>query len=111
MEVSEIKQILKQRKINYIELSKMSGIPLQSLRRIFSGATPNPRNDTMQAIERALGLAPTAEEMAQGVSNYNLTEDQDELLILYNALGDKLGKEAQKSLILYIKFLLEANPR
>lgn len=107
MDISEIKKLLNARKINYIQLSQMSGVPLNTLRNIFSGRTPNPRIDTMQAIERALGLTPTADEIAHGVSNYNLTEDQDELLMLYDAIGDKLGKEAQKALLLYAKFLLE----
>lgn len=107
MDISELKKLLNTRKINYIQLSQMSGVPLNTLRNIFSGRTPNPRIDTMQAIERALGLTPTADEIAQGVSNYNLTEDQDELLMLYDAIGDKLGKEAQKALLLYAKFLLE----
>ena len=56
MEVSEIKQYMKENKITYAELSEKSGVPIQTLSKIFAGITPNPRIDTMQAIEKALGL-------------------------------------------------------
>lgn len=108
MTLKEIKEYMKKNKITYAELALRSGISEGTLKHIFAKAeTANPQLFTMQAIERALGLTPTADEMAHGVSNYNLTEDQDELLILYDAIGDKLGKEAQKALLLYAKFLLE----
>ena len=60
MEVFEIKKLLNERKINYITLSEMSGVPLNTLRNIFSGRTPHPRVDTMRAIEKALGLDGSA---------------------------------------------------
>lgn len=57
MEVSEVKEIMRRRGITQIELAEKSKIPLQTIRKIFCGLTPHPRIDTMQAIERALGLA------------------------------------------------------
>lgn len=56
MEILEIKQFMKEKKITQIELSKLSGVPLQTLRYIFCGKTPNPRKDTMEKITSALGL-------------------------------------------------------
>lgn len=56
MEVSEIKRYMKENKITYAELSEKSGVPIQTLSKIFAGITPTPRIDTMQAIEKALGL-------------------------------------------------------
>lgn len=56
MTIQEIKQYLKNNKITYQELSEKSGIALNTLKNIFRGKTENPRIDTMQAIERALGL-------------------------------------------------------
>lgn len=58
MNIVEIKAFMKKNGITQIELSQKSNIPLQTLRKIFSGKTANPRIDTMQAIEKALGLSP-----------------------------------------------------
>jgi transcriptional regulator with XRE-family HTH domain len=56
MNIQEIKKFMKENKITQIELAEMSKIPLQTIRKVLSGITPNPRIDTMQAIERALGI-------------------------------------------------------
>ena len=68
MTIQEIKQYMKERHITQKELSEWSGIPLQTLRKIFSGLTTNPRIDTMQAIERALGLSAEFEEMPSEIA-------------------------------------------
>lgn len=77
----EIKKELKKRKITYIQLSNMSSIPLQTIQKIFSGHTTNPRIDTMQAIEKALGLNNTS---IQQNNNINLKEQR--LLTAFNDL-------------------------
>lgn len=56
MQINEIKLYLKKQKITYEELSLKSNIPIGTLKSIFSGRTPNPRIDTVKAIERALGI-------------------------------------------------------
>ena len=56
MEIAEIKNYMKQNKITYAELSEKSGVPIQTLSKIFAGITPNPRIDTVEAIEKALGI-------------------------------------------------------
>ena len=63
MEVFEIKKYLKEHKISYAELSEKSGVPIQTISKIFAGITPNPRIDTMQAIEKALGINQGQEEL------------------------------------------------
>ena len=61
MTVKEIKEFMRINKITQVELSEKSGLPLQTIRNIFSNPTRNPRIDTMQAIENALGfVSPTA---------------------------------------------------
>lgn len=97
-EVAKIKKILKERKITYAELSKMSGVAHGTLNDIFRGKTPTPRLDTMQAIKKALGLSDigwTPEEKAQGVSatkKVDVTPDEDELLYLYSRIRSELGE-------------------
>lgn len=56
MDIKDIKTYLKKHHITYDQLSEISGVPLNTLKNIFSGRTPTPRIDTMQAILTALGL-------------------------------------------------------
>lgn len=56
MDIEKIKKELKSRKWTYETLSEKANIPLQTLRKIFAGITLNPRIDTVEAIEKALGI-------------------------------------------------------
>ncbi len=56
MTIGEIKKYMKENGITQMELSEKAHIPIGTLRDIFRGYTKNPRIDTMQAIENALGL-------------------------------------------------------
>ena len=101
MNILEIKKYMKQNRITQIELADKSGIPLQTLRGIFSGKTLNPRIDTVMAIEEALGLI-TPEERAAGVSltkKESITPLEDDMLYVFREIGKKHGEEAQKALI------------
>lgn len=92
MEIVEIKKIMREKGITQIELAEKSNIPLQTLRKIFSGNTTHPRIDTMQAIERALGIT----------TEPNLTAEQKELFELIQSLDD----EEVKQLDDYLSFIL-----
>lgn len=59
--IQDIKTYMKANNITYQELSDRSQIPLNTLKNLFRGKTQNPRIDTMQAIERALGLTQEQE--------------------------------------------------
>ena len=56
MDISELKALKEAKKLSYDDLAELSGIPKTTLTNILLGRTPNPRIDTMQAIERALGV-------------------------------------------------------
>ena len=60
MTILEIKQYLKDHKMTYKDLSEKCNVPESTLKNLFSGATKNPRIDTMQAIECALNIADDA---------------------------------------------------
>ena len=80
MTIFEIKKYMKDKKITYQELTDRSGIPLNTLKNIFSGSTKNPRIDTMQAIEHALGLdkkKPLADEIIAQVDELNIKDYQN----------------------------------
>lgn len=80
MTIAEIKNYIKKEKITQIELSEKSGIPLQTLRKIFSGIVKNPRVDTMHAIERALNISEHKNNQK------NLSEDEKRLLNAYRSI-------------------------
>lgn len=56
MKIETLKQKKKETRITFDELSEKSGIPKRTLENIFHGITKNPRIDTINAIENALGL-------------------------------------------------------
>jgi len=95
--IQNIKGYIKEKNITYQQLSDLSGIPLNTLKNIFRGKTENPRIDTVQAIERALGIQPqwTDEEIAEGVGNYPISLSDEELawLDLLNRVKDELGDD------------------
>lgn len=97
MTIKEIKEFMKINKITQVELSEKSGLPLQTIRNIFSNPTRNPRIDTMQAIENALGfVSPTA------VTQY--TEKENDLVRLYRALPNE---QLKARVFAYVIGLLE----
>ena len=110
MEIKEIKQYLKAKKITYEELSARSSIPIGTLKSIFSGRTTNPRIDTIQAIERALGLTEwTAEEKALGVGEHAvvLSPEETEWLELRSEIIRTHGKEYADTLTALIQKITE----
>lgn len=56
MDLNLIKSIMKERKITQKDLSERTGVPLQTIKYIFTGRTLYPRIDTIEAIEKALGI-------------------------------------------------------
>lgn len=97
MTTQELKEILKKRKITYAELSKMSGVPINTIQNFMSNRTSSPRIDTMQAIENALGfVSPTA------VTQY--TEKETDLVRLYRALPNE---QLKARVFAYVIGLLE----
>ena len=56
MDISKLNEIRKKKKISIDDLSKLSNLPKSTLEKILFGITKNPRLDTVEAIEKALGL-------------------------------------------------------
>lgn len=88
--IQEIKAYMKQNNITYQELSDRSGIPLNTLKNIFCGKTKHPRIDTMQAIERALGIeeekTPPDDDLSEGEMLLldlfrNASEEQQQMVL------------------------------
>ena len=81
MTIEALKQRKKELKMTLQEISDKSNIPKRTVDGIFSGKTKNPRIDTLQAIERALGLSP------------ELSEEEKQLVSLISQLTEEEVKE------------------
>lgn len=96
MEIQEIKAYMKSKKITYQDLADMTGLSLSCITKIFGGYAKYPRIDTIQLIERALGLdnekTPTDE----------LSEGERELIALIKQMTDEETAELSN----YIDFIL-----
>ena len=86
MDILALKNRKKELKMTLDELSEKSGTAKRTIEDIFRGATKNPRIDTMQAIERALGL--TMEETQKSPQD-ELSEGEKMLLDLFNRVPEE----------------------
>ncbi len=85
MTVSELKSYIKEKKIKYKTISEKSGIPLGTLRNIFSNSQNiNPRIDTIRKIEQALDIDTTP----KFVETY-YTAQEERLIQIYRTLSDR----------------------
>lgn len=114
MDIRILKKRKKELKFTFEELSQKSGVPIQTLHNIFRGHTVNPRVDTMQAIERALGIGGqslewTEEDKALGVGNHSvpLSADDWEWLELKSETLRLKGEEYYEMLKRMIKAAIE----
>ncbi len=103
MEISEIKELMRVRRITQKDLSQMSNIPLQTIRKIFAGYTSHPRIDTMKAIEKALGIdnaqSYTQQGELKGTSTRSLTDNEKALLDAFNSLIPPLQEYALQMVV------------
>ena len=81
-----IKDYLKKNGITYEQLSADSSTPVNTLKNIFSGRTEHPRIDTVQAIERALGI--TTDETQKSPQD-ELSEGEKYLISLISQMTDE----------------------
>ncbi len=96
MDIEGLKQLKKEQKMTLQQISDLSGIPKRTVDDIFSGKTKNPRIDTMQAIERALGI-----EQEKTPSD-ELSEGEKQLIELVKQLTDEEAEELSN----YIDFII-----
>lgn len=80
--------------LTFDELSEKSGIPKRTILGVFRKEVTTPRIDTVQAIERALGLS---EEGYKDTMPFEVTPTEEELITKYRSLS-----EENKQLILLL---------
>ena len=74
------------------KLSAISGVPVGTLQKIFSGLTKAPRMDTVRALEKVLGKAPSGEWLT--------SPDQTQLMVRQERSTVQKEAEGIRSLIM-----------
>lgn len=115
MNVEQLKKAKKDKKITYEKLSELSGVPISTIYDLFRGVTAAPRVDTLQAIERALGLSSTFtdEDYANGVTDkarIEVTVAEYEWLELRKEVIEVKGEDYLNTLITMIKAVVKEKP-
>ena len=54
MDISSLKELKKETGMTNAQIAELSGIPVSTVNKIFSGATQNPRYSTLLAMEEVL---------------------------------------------------------
>lgn len=97
------------------EIANKTQISISTIKDIFRGATYAPRIDTVQAIEKALGITDngvwTAEDYADGdifdTKKISVTPIEDELLYKFKEIGNSVGENGQTLLLQFADIVLE----
>lgn len=58
MTIQEMKRKKQEKGYTYAQIAELSGVPLGTVQKIFSGETSSPRYDTLQALERLFADTP-----------------------------------------------------
>ena len=77
MRIEEMKRRKQELGLTIKEISRRSGIPLSTVQKIFSGETPSPRYETVQALERVFPGAAGIRSLSGGgpAGSYGNPED------------------------------------
>ena len=116
LNVERLKKAKKEKKLSYDELAVLTGLSRSTITNIFCGYIDLPRHETVQAIERALGLAPTftEEERALGLSDNHpiaLSDDDRELIHLFAEAEERLGKDYVKAIKQMVRLHIDSKDK
>lgn len=113
MEISKLNEARKKAGFSIEELSQKANLEKSTVEKVLFGVVKNPRVDTLQAIERALGLAPepTDEEKALGMSRtapIALSDKDKRRLTMLMEADEVLGEERVDMALSLIELSVEA---
>lgn len=100
MDIELWKKKKKELHLTLNDIADITDISISTLKDIFRGKTYSPRIDTVQAIEKALGINDTTyteEDFANGVflqKKVMLTADEEAIVLKFRELKAKLGNKA-----------------
>ena len=95
MDIEKLKAIRKEKKLSYDDLAKMTGYSRSTITNIFCGYIDLPRHETVQAIEKALGIdeqPPAMSEQEKQLSDLIMQLTEDEVKELSNYVDYILSK-------------------
>ncbi len=95
MNIELLRKVRKEKKISYDDLAKMTGFSRSTITNIFCGYIEYPRFETIQAIERALGI----DNQPQKVNQYDFTDDEIELIEAYRKVLPSLKGYAKETVM------------
>lgn len=115
--MKNLKKIRKEKKLTQADVAKILDITVSAYGNYELGQR-SPTPEVLIKLARYFGVSvdylldyqPTSEDIKQGFQPFtDLTAEQQELLMYFNEIGDRLGSEAQKALITYAKFVAEGS--
>lgn len=90
--------------LRYEDLAEKSGVSKRSIEDIFRGYTTSPRIDTVEAIERALGInekSPPATQEGKGIV---IPEKYKDVAVAFYGGADDLTQDDIDSIVEFIEF-------
>lgn len=97
MNIKELKKYIKIHKIKYQVIADKSGIPIGTLRNLFSNSEIDPRYSTIEKIEKALGI-----DTGVSIAQTYYTGEERELIENYKSLSEK-DKKVVSALLTFMK--------
>ena len=97
------KRVKKEKGLTIEEISKRANLPKGSVQNIFCGYVPNPRIDTVQAIEKALGL-DDYEERIKAIGGFPVADKYAIPLVAEVACGKPVETNENIEGYVYIDF-------
>lgn len=88
LSIDEINNERKRQNLSVPALAKLANLPQSTVEKILFKVVKNPRLDTVQALERALGISTETEQADK------LTAEERELLNYFRALNPTMRKYA-----------------
>ena len=87
MTIAEMKARKKELGYTYEKIAELSGVPLGTVQKVFSGVTESPRYDTLQALESVFRVS--ADRIGEGVTAYQVKKQGEYTLDDYYALPNE----------------------
>lgn len=114
MDIERLKQAKKEKKLSYDDLARLTGYSRSTITNIFCGYIELPRHETIQAIERALGLdneKTPPDELSEGerqwLKLYNvLTTENKDLLVQMVASFNDMPADRQRFVLSAIRLAI-----
>ena len=110
MDLELWKKVKKDKKLTIKQIAEKANLPQGSVQNIFCGYVPNPRIDTVEAIEKALELSEWNEEdYKNGVINektVSITADDEEILDKFHEVKKAIGEQGKVLIIEFCNAIL-----